>query len=158
MHHLYLLPGLLILAGCATTPAQPPPIQRLSPDELERILPKPVPKLAPEEIVRLSKEGQGVDAIIARIQESNSRYLLTPSQIIELHRQGVEARVLDHMQATGEQALRDSCADEINRRERDHKKKLDAERRRQWRHPYYDPFWPYPYWRSPYWYPRPYWW
>lgn len=155
----YLLLSVLLLAGCATTPAEPPQIQRISPEELERILPKPVPNLALEEIVRLSKAGQSADAVIGKIRESQSRYELTPTQVIELHRQGVDAKVLDHMQAVREQALRDSLADEINKREREHKEKEDALKRQlQLRsYPYYDPFWPYPYWRYPF-YPRSFYW
>lgn len=154
-----LMMSVLLLAGCATTPAEPPQIQRISPEELERILPKPVPNLALEEIVRLSKAGESADAIIGKIRESQSRYELTPSQAIDLHRQGVDARVLDHMQAAREQALRDSLADEINKREREHKKKEDAlKRESQLRpYPYYDPFWPHPYWRYPY-FPHRYYW
>ncbi len=158
MRHRYLLPGLLVLAGCATTPAESPHIQRISPEELERILPKPAPNLALEEIVRLSAAGESADAIIARIRESGSRYALTPSQAIELHRRGVDARVLDHMQAAHEQTLRDGFADEINRREREHRQKLDTVRRELRSHPRCDPFWPYPYWRHPCYHPRPWWW
>lgn len=153
-----LMIAMLLLAGCATTPAEPPQIQRISPEELERILPKPVPNLAVEEIVRLSQAGEGADAIIARIRQTDSHYALTPSQAIELHRQGVAARVLDHMQSAHEAALRESCADEINKRERAHQEKQDALQRRLRAMPYYDPFWPYPYWRHPYYHPRPYWW
>lgn len=149
----YLLLSVLLLAGCATTPAEPPQIQRISSEELERILPKPVPNLPLDEVVRLSRAGEGPDAIIGKIRETHSRYELTPTQVIDLHRQGVDVRVLDHMQAAREQALRDSLADEIARREQAHQEKLDALERRLRSYPCYDPFWPYPYWRYPY---RPY--
>jgi hypothetical protein len=153
----YMLLCALLLAGCASTPREPPQIQRISPEELELILPKPVPNLTLEEIVTLSKAGESADAIIANIRQTNSRYELTPSQVIELHQQGVDARVLDHMQAAREQALRDSFADEINKREREHQDKVDGLKRQllMRSYPYCDPFWPYPYWRHPYY---PYYW
>ena len=154
----YVLLSVLLLAGCATAPAEPPQIQRISPEELERILPKPVPNLAVEEIVRLSQAGESADAIIARIRQTDSHYALTPSQAIELHRQGVDAKVLDHMQSAREAALRDSFADEINKREQAHQQKQDALKRQLRSHPYYDPFWPYPYWRYPYYYPHRFYW
>ena len=46
---------LVLLSACASTPPQEPQIQRISPEELERIMPKPVPNLSLDEIVRLSK-------------------------------------------------------------------------------------------------------
>jgi len=65
----------------------------------------------------------------------------------------VDAKVLDHMHAAREQALRDGFADEINRREREHKVVLESLQRQLLMRTYpYDPFCgPYPpYWRYPY--------
>ena len=93
---------LILLAGCASAPAQNlqiqhPQIQRISPEELERIMPKPVPNLTLDEIIRLSKQGMTAEQIIEKIKASNSRYDLTPSQSVELSKQGVDAKVLDYI-------------------------------------------------------------
>ncbi len=148
-----LLPMLILLVGCATAPPQEPQVERISPEELERIMPKPVPNLTLEEIIQLSKQGVAAEQIIAKIKSSNSRYDLTPSQSVELSKQGVDAKVLDYMHAAREQALREGFADEINKREKE--KKLEQDRLKQeLRFRYYDPFWGYGY--SPYWGYRPY--
>lgn len=148
-----ILPGtlLVLLSACASTPPQEPQIQRISPEELERIMPKPVPNLSLDEIVRLSKDGVAPEQIIEKIKASNSRYDLTPSQAIELSKQGVSVKVLDYMHSSREQALRDGFADEINKREKarkDEEEKLRREYELQ-SMPYYDPFWGYPYWAYP---------
>ena len=52
---------VLFIAGCASTPPQAPQIQRISPEELERIMPKPVPNLTLEEIVKLSQAKVSAD-------------------------------------------------------------------------------------------------
>ncbi|HLD09271.1 MAG TPA: hypothetical protein VJB68_04435 [Methylophilaceae bacterium] len=152
MHRISGVMLLVMLAGCATTPPQEPQIQRISPEELERIMPKPVPNLTLDEIVQLSKQGMTVEQIIAKIKASNSHYDLMPSQAVELSKQGVDARVLDYMYAAREQALREGFADEINKREKE--KQLEQERLKrdyQWRsQQYYDPFWGYGYPYSPY--------
>ena len=141
---------LALLAGCAAAPVQKPQVERISPEELERIMPKPVPNLTLDEIIRLSKQGMTAEQIIEKIKASNSRYDLTPSQSVELSKQGVDARVLDYMHAARELALREGFADEINKREKE--KRLEQDRLKrdyQWRsQQYYDPFWGYGY--SPY--------
>lgn len=142
---------LTLLAGCATTPAQAPQIQRISPEELERIMPKPVPNLTLDEIVQLSKQGMTAEQIIEKIKASNSRYDLTPSQSLELSKQGVDAKVLDYMYAAREQAIREAFAVEINKLEKENQLALEKLKQDyQWRYQqYYDPFWGYGY--SPYW-------
>jgi valyl-tRNA synthetase len=142
---------LVLLTGCATTPVQTPQIQRISPEELERIMPKPVPNLTLDEIVQLSKQGMTAEQIIEKIKASNSRYDLTPSQSLELSKRGVDAKVLDYMYAAREQALREAFADEINQREKENEVALEKLKQDyQWRYQqYYDPFCGYGY--SPYW-------
>jgi len=148
-----LLLALALLPSCAGTPAAPdgaaPKIERISPEELQRILPKPAPNLSLDEITSLSKQGAGAEAIIAKIRETGSRYDLTPSQMIELSKQGVDAKVLDAIHAAREQAMRDGVADEINRREKEHRQEVDKLQRQLLLRPYcpyyYDPFWPHPY-------------
>jgi hypothetical protein len=131
-----------LLAGCATT-APPSNIERISPEELARILPQPVPNLTLDEIVQMSKAGTPAPDIIAKIKETNSRYDLTPSESLELSRKGVSAEVLDYIHQAHEQALREGFADEINKREQE--KRLEQERlRREYQsryQRYHDPFW-----------------
>lgn len=117
----------LSLLACATpsVPLEPGPgIERLSPEELARLLPKAEPKLPLAELVRMSKGGVTPKDIIARIRETGSRYELSASQAIELHGQGVSVEVLDHIQSAHEQALRERIAEEINRREQRHAEEL----------------------------------
>ena len=148
---------LVLLAGCATGgansgSARTPQIDRISAEELDKLIPKPVPNLSLDEIVRLSQQGVSADDIIAKIRQSQSRYRLVPSQMIELSRQGVAPKVLDYIQSAQEQALRDGFAEEINRREKVCRDKL-VRLEQQWA------LWPAPgygvYWGGPYW--GPYW-
>ena len=147
----------MLLTGCATTPMQQPPVARISPEELERIMPKPVPSLSLDVVVALSKASTPAEQIIEKIKVSNSHYDLTPSQMVELSRQGVGSKVLDYIYQAREQAIRDGFSDEINKREKDkqaEQEKLKRELRLR-SYPYYDPFYgygPYPYWyrRSPF--------
>ncbi len=143
---------VVLLTGCATNGVQEPPIQRISAEELERIMPKPVPNLSLDEIIKLSKDGLSPEEIIDRIKVSNSQYDLSPSQALELSKAGVNPKVLDYIHQSREQALRDNFADEINKREkqkRAEEDKLKRELRMRSMH-YYDPWWGYtpsPYWR-----------
>lgn len=145
-----------LLNGCAMTLEQPPQIQRISAEELERILPKPVPNISLDEIVLLSKNKVPADEIIKKIKDSLSQYALTPSQLLDLSNKGVDQKVLDYMYTAHEQAVRDNFAEELNKREQN--KLLEQQklkRQYQLRQPYYDPWWGYS--RSPYWgYPSPY--
>lgn len=144
------------LNGCATTPEQPPQIQRISAEELERIMPKPTPNLSLDEVVLLSKNKVSADEIIQKIKDSQSQYALTPSQLLELSNKGVDQKVLDYIYTAHEQAVRDSFVEELNKREQNKlQEQQKLKREYQLRQPYYDPWWGYS--RSPYWgYPYPY--
>jgi hypothetical protein len=141
------------LTACATTQQQEPQVKRISPEELEQLMPKPVPNLTLDEIVSLSKQGMSPEQIIEKIKASNSRYDLTPSEVVRLTKAGVDPKVLDYMHETHENALRENMADEINKREKQRQQELDRLEReyrlRQFH--YYDPWWGYwgpgPYWR-----------
>ena len=147
---------VLLLQACVSNPAVTPQIQRISPEELERITPKPTPNLTLDDIVRLTKNGTSPDQIIAEIKASNSGYDLSPSQAVELSKQGVDGKVLDYMHSSRQAAIRDGFADEINKREKARMDDQERLRREyQWRsQPYYDPFWGYGY--SPCWGPCPF--
>jgi hypothetical protein len=147
---------LALLCGCASNhpTSEAPKISRITPEELERLQPVPAPNLPLDEIVRMSKAGATPDLIIAAIRDSHSGYALTASQMMELARQGVDGKVLDHIQGAQEQAMRDAFAEEFNQRERVCEEKIKGLQREVLRSPYYDPFWIYP---APYWsYPLPY--
>ena len=159
----YWIWSLLLLVGCASNPSQPPQIQRISAEELERLLPQAMPNLTLEDIVGMSKQGMAPEAIIEKIRDTGSSYDLSPSQGVDLARQGVDPKVLDHIHAARDQALRDGMADEVNARELKHQQEVEALKRQLLMHPWrygpywgYDPFWgPFPpYWRYPY---HPYW-
>ena len=126
----FTISAVLFLSACATTTQQEPQIKRISPEELEQIMPKAVPNVTLDEIVTLSKQGNSPEQIINRIKASNSRYDLTPSEIVQLTEQGVDPQVLDYMHQTHENALRESMADEINKREKQRQQEL--ERLIQW--------------------------
>ena len=81
---------VLLLQACVSNPTVTPQIQRISPEELERITPNPTPNLTLDDIVRLTKNGTSPDQIIAEIKASNSGYDLSPSQAVELSKQGVD--------------------------------------------------------------------
>ena len=152
----------LSLAGCAATPGKPdavgnPKIERITPEELARILPKPNPKLPLESIVRLSKAGATPQEVIVRIKETGSGYELTASQSIELNKQGVSQEVLDYIQSAREQALRDRISEEINQREARHAEQLQREQQLRRYNYYQDPYWSgYPGSYGYYGYSRPY--
>ena len=151
----YLISSLLVvLTGCATTGQQEPQIKRISAEELERIMPKPVPNLSLDELVALSKANTPPEQIIQRIKDSNSSYDLSPSQSVALSKQGVDAKVLDYIYKQRDQVLRDSFADEINRREKEKRAEQDKLKRLyDSQRYYYDPFWGpgFGYGYGPYW-------
>lgn len=158
MRRLILGISLMILvSGCATTQSQAPQIQRISAEELERIMPQAVPNLSLNELVVLSNSGMTPDQIIERIKATDSRYDLTPSQALQLSKEGVDSKVLDYIHASREQALRDGVAEEINKREQQKQQELERVKREyQLRsYPYYHPYFGYGYypWRHPRYHP-----
>jgi hypothetical protein len=137
-----------LLAGCATTREENKipennKIERISNEELEKLIPNPTPNLALSDLVALSKSGVSADDLIDKIKQSGTHYALTPSEAIELNKQGVDGKVLDYLYSAHLQTLRDSVADDINRREAAHDKQMDQLMKELLRRPYYyDPFWP----------------
>ena len=129
---------LLLLAGCATNGQSVPVIERISEEELSRILPQPLATLSLNDLVSLSKEGMTATQIIEQIKSSNSMYDLTPSQSVLLSKQGVDSQILDYIHTSRELAVRNSIADEINKREKIKREELESLKRQQLRA--YDPF------------------
>lgn len=136
---------VLFIAGCSATGNKSngtgPKIDRISADELARLIPKPVAKLTLQDLVRLTQAGDSPDQIIAQIRSTDSFYDLTPSQSLELSRKGVDARVLDYIHESREAAVRNQLADEINRRESQKQAEVARLKNQLWqRQRYYDPF------------------
>lgn len=76
----------LMLAGCASVPP-PPPVT--------------VP-----DVIRLSHEGDPPEQIIQRMRDAGMVYRLKASQLARLHQEGVPDAVLDYMQDTYLEAVR----------------------------------------------------
>lgn len=145
---LYLLgvSFLLVLSGCATSGHQQntksPQIDRISEAELARIMPIALATLSLDDVVKLSQTGDSAEQIIEKIKTSNSLYDLTPSQAIALSQQGVDPKVLDYMHTSRELALRNSIADEVNKRDKEKRDALEKIKRQQLlqQQRFYDPF------------------
>ena len=146
MKMLILMASLLvalILSGCASTGTQAGKVERITPEELAKLIPPPVATVSLDEIVVDSKAGKSSEDIIAKIKNSNSRYELSSTQVLDLNKQGVDAKVLDYIQQSNELAKQNAIADEMNKREQEKmaaKKQLQRERAFN-NTQYYDPFW-----------------
>lgn len=135
----------LMLVGCASTGNSPTQaeVQRISPEELEKLIPPAVATVSLEELVADAKQGKTPDEIIEKIKDSNSRYDLTPSQSLDLSKRGLDIKVLEYIHQANELARQNALADEINKREQERRlseKKLKQERDLA-RLRGYDPFW-----------------
>jgi hypothetical protein len=87
MRRLILALAVLVLAGCATVEPRPAPLTR-------------------EDIVRLSKAGEPAAEIIRRLSDTRTVMLLSGSDIVRLHQDGVPQEVLDHLQRVQIEAIR----------------------------------------------------
>lgn len=145
----------VVMSGCAgnqTKTSETAPIDRISDAELSRIMIKSSAMLTLDEIVSMSKAGTSADQIIEKIKTSNSYYDLTPSQSVQLSKQGVDSKVLDYIYESRELALRNNVAEEINKRER---AKKNAERQLERDRDFY---YPYGYGAYPYWWGTQFYW
>lgn len=123
---LLLLP---LLAGCASLPAEPPKIERVSAEQIEARLPQPAAALPLEQLVTLTQQGIGADELIGRIVASASRYRLSATQLLDLARQGVPLKVLDHLVASERARIFDDLASDATRREQACRDRLEQEMR-----------------------------
>jgi hypothetical protein len=156
---------LILLAGCASTGSEQSKVERITPEQLAKILPPPVATVALSEIVADSKAGKTADEIIAKIKTSNSRYELTTAQTLDLSKQGVDVKVLDYMHQSNELAKQNAIADEMNKREQEKRsaqKQLQRERALAQSYyndyfdsPFYNPYYHYGY--GPYYGSRFFW-
>ncbi|HQS37028.1 MAG: hypothetical protein B7Y16_02970 [Methylotenera sp. 24-45-7] len=133
----------LLLAACASKPpvaASNPKIDRISAEELARIIPQSAAKLSLDDLVNLSKQGKTPEQIIDQIKTTDSMYDLTPSQSLALSRSGVDAKVLDFIHERRELALRNNLADEINRREQQKQAEIAKLKTRNWQRQRYNSY------------------
>jgi hypothetical protein len=162
---MLLITTLLVLSGCASTGAQQAKVDRITPEELAKLIPPPVAIVTLDEIVADSKIGKTPDEIIAKIKGSNSRYELTSTQMLDLNKKGVDAKVLDYIQQSNELAKQNAIADEMNKREQEKRaaqKQLQRERALAQSYyydyfdgPFYNPYYHYGY--GPYYGSRLFW-
>lgn len=75
----------LLLGGCATLPTAP----------------------TVDDALALAKAGASPDSIILRMQQSRATYRLSASDILRLHAEGMPSPVLDYMQQTQIESVRD---------------------------------------------------
>ena len=135
-----------LLAACTSPGPRPGTVQRLSPEQLARIAPEPNPKVPLEEIAAASREGARPDAIIKRLSDTGTIHLLSPAQIVDLSRQGVNQKVIDYLVETQEKARQATLITQIADRDAQAAAQLEREReRRLYMQRYFDPFWD-PYW------------
>lgn len=140
---IILLMSFLVLSGCASTATKQGKVDRITPEELAKLIPPPVATVSLDEIVATSRAGKTSDDIIAQIKASNSRYELSPAQVVDLNKQGVDTKVLDYIQQSNELAKQNIMADEIYKREKDKRVAQDQLRRERNfnRNQFNDPFW-----------------
>lgn len=89
---LFLLTIALMLGGCATTGG---------------LQTKPI---TPAQVVEMSKAGESADTIIQKLKDSRTVYQISAAEVVRLHEQGVPDAVLDYMQATYVDAVREEEA------------------------------------------------
>jgi PBP1b-binding outer membrane lipoprotein LpoB len=160
-----LMMSILVLSGCANTGVQHTIAERITPEELAKILQTPVATLTLDEIIVDSKAGKAPDEIISKIKANNSRYELTAAQTLDLSKQGVDVKVLDYMRQSNELAKQNAIADEMNKREQEKRaaqKQLQRERALAQSYyndyfdgPFYNPYYHYGY--GPYYGSRFFW-
>ena len=146
--YLVLIMTLMLVTGCATTgqgAAGAPAIDRISAEELEKIMPQAHPVISLDDIVVLSKQGVTPEQIIQKIKDTDSAYDLTPSQSVDLSNRGVDGKVLDYIHTSRELALRNKLAEEINKREQAKRAEVNKLKQQMLNSQrYYDPFCRYP--------------
>lgn len=139
---LVLIAAAIFLSSCASNGVRQAEVERITPEQLAKILPPAVATVSLGEVVADSKAGKTSDEIIAKIKASNSRYELTPTQTLDLSKQGVDTRVLDYMHQSNELAKQNAIADEMNKRAKERATAENALKRERdlVRDRYYDPF------------------
>jgi hypothetical protein len=151
--------AMLMLAGCAATPANSPGrVERLGEAAEVRATATAQP-LSLADIAALGRAGTPPEQIVERIRSTGTRHALTASQVVDLRLQGVDLRVLDHLIEAERQAVWADAAGELAKRDQACAAKLQAEQALCRMPPPVSPFWPmlaptclppmpgYPFWR-----------
>lgn len=118
LRRMVMLAAISLLSACASQPPQPLQIDRISPEQLSALVPPAQSTLSLDEIVSLGRQGKSDAEIIDAIKQSQSRYALTPSEVLSWHQKGISKGVLDYMQQANALAEQNAIADEINKREK----------------------------------------
>ena len=127
---LFTLTVLLVLGGCAATPPNGQ-LTRLTPEDLARLTPPPNPRLPQSEVIALSRSATPPDAIIKKLQDTGTFYNLNAQQIVDLSRQGVDQRVIDHLVSAQERARQATLLTELADRDAKAARDLERERNRR---------------------------
>jgi hypothetical protein len=122
VRHLVLLLAGISLLGCASLEGKPPTqaqgIQRLSDEELARIMPPPVSQLSFDALVSMSKTGLTPAQMMDKLKETDTSYDLTASQILSLNKQGVPVEVLDYLHTRRAAAVQNNIAESVSQHEK----------------------------------------
>ena len=130
---LILAATLAVLGGCASFDNNGQ-VTRLTPEDLARLTPPPNPKVPLSEVIALSRADTPPDVVIKKLQDTGTFYNLNAQQIVDLSKQGVDQRVIDHLVSAQEKARqatllteladRDAKAAQAVERERSHLRAL----------------------------------
>jgi uncharacterized lipoprotein YajG len=106
-----------VLTACAANPATYGSVQRITPQQLAKLMPPAVASVSLDELIADSRQGKSADEIIAKIKASNSRYDLSPTQSIALNKQGLDTKVLEYIHQSNELAKQNAIANEMNQQQ-----------------------------------------
>lgn len=124
------LGALAALGGCAATPNQGQ-VSRLSAQDLARLTPPPNPQVPLAEVIAWSDAGASAQAIIKKLQDSGTFYNLTAQQIVDISKQGVDQRVIDHLVAAQEKARQATLLTQLADRDARAAQQIEQERNRR---------------------------
>ncbi len=167
-NHLRMMTCLMLvfLVGCASTaPVKEAVIDRISAEQLAAMTQPAPPAKSLQEIASMMRQGATDTQVIEEIKTTQSRYALTPSEVIYWNTQGISQPVLDYMQQANQLAIQNQLADTMNQRAKERaeaeaalKRQRDDARLRAF-HPYgfYGPGWMGPIGPTPWGWGHPYW-
>ena len=148
---LILACSALLLAGCTAPGPRPGAVLRLTPEDLARLAPTPNPTVSLEEIVAQSQAGLAPEALIKRLSETGALHNLTPAQIVDLSRRGVDQKVIDYLADAQERARQATLITQLADRDAQAAAQLEHERqKRLYAQRFYDPFYYDPFWPRPF--------
>ncbi len=127
---LILATALAVFGGCASTP-QSGQITRLTAEDLARLTPPPNPKVPLSDVISLSAAGTQPDVLIKKLQDTGTFYNLSAQQIVDLSKQGVDQRVIDHLVDAQEKARQATLLTELADRDARAAQALERERNRR---------------------------